>query len=224
MTFSDEVLIKLFGSSRDLLVQGQTTEWYYQSCVTPIVKHPEAIHFWCCFSSGESGSLTTLLKKAWPWTRNGIETFSRSNFCQHPGAVWRWMLSLHDGAPCHTAKYVTKKWREHLYFGLLLRKCSRSHSYWELMVSHVEEGREMKTEVIWPTQNTHEARIGCHQQGPGTKGTIQHARMNCQGCEWACTVNIEWLHTAYSPTNKSCQKFKKYRNFPSIYIIARINT
>ena len=90
--FSDESPFRLFGASGKKLV-----------------RYPETIHVWGCFSAKGVGSLTILLNTT-AMNKEWYQHILREKFLptiqeQFGDAQ---CLFRHDGAPCHKAKVITK--------------------------------------------------------------------------------------------------------------------
>ena len=107
--FSDESPFQLFGASANKLVRRGQGKCYHQSCVKPIVKHPETIHVWGCFSAKGVGSLTILPKNTAmnkEWYQHILREQLLPTIQEQFGDEQ--CLFQHDGAPCHKAKVITK--------------------------------------------------------------------------------------------------------------------
>ena len=109
MIFSDEVPFRLFGVSGKSLVRRRIGERFHQSYVIPTVKNPYTVHVWGCFSSQGTGALTILPKNTAmnaKWYQNVLKHHLLPTIQeQFPGKN---CFFQHDGAPCHTAKIITK--------------------------------------------------------------------------------------------------------------------
>lgn len=107
--FSDEAPFRLFGASGKSLVRRRKGERFHQSCVIPTVKHPDTVHVWGCFSSRGIGTLTILPKNTAmnaKWYLNVLKDHLLPTIQEQ--SLGTNCFFQHDGAPCHTARMITK--------------------------------------------------------------------------------------------------------------------
>uniref|UniRef100_A0A9J7ZRK1 Transposase n=1 Tax=Cyprinus carpio carpio TaxID=630221 RepID=A0A9J7ZRK1_CYPCA len=113
--FSDQAPFRLFGTSGKSIVRRRKGERYNESCGLPIVKHPETIHVWGCFSTKGVGSLMILPKNTAmnkEWYQNVLRVQLLSMIHEQFGVDP--CIFQHAGATCHIA-VVIKKWLEDHY-------------------------------------------------------------------------------------------------------------
>lgn len=111
MAFSDESSVQIL-LDRSQYVKRKPEEKYHQDCIRKTVKHPVSVMIWSCISSKGMGRLyvvegtmrqdqyrrvleTKLIPQLTDWFGNGPKIF------------------MHDGAPCHKAKSVSKYLDDH---------------------------------------------------------------------------------------------------------------